>query len=156
MKRCNKWYFVWMRCSGGVIIWCRHLVTVNKCVVWRTANAGIKYQVTLTWRQTNDNDWPSLRESIWSYVLTATSSVVLRTHSHSDADSVLRCCLTPGKFSDEPDAAFWRFKSAFRPSTMLTRWMHVCTHNSGRYVVCKIICRTAPLISPAVPEIMLK
>lgn len=78
---------VWMRCSGGVIIRCRHLVTVNKCVVWRTANAGIKYQVTLTWRQTNDNDWPSLREPIWSYVFTATSRVGLRTHSHSATDS---------------------------------------------------------------------
>lgn len=79
MKRCPKWCFVWMRCSGGVIIRCRHLVTVNKCVVWRTANAGIKYQVTLTWRQTNDNDWPSLREPIWSYVFTATSHVGFRT-----------------------------------------------------------------------------
>lgn len=102
---------VWMRCSGGVIIRCRHLVTVNKCVVWRTANAGIKYQVTLTWRQTNDNDWPSLREPIWSYVFTATSRVgPQNTQSlwHWLSAAVV---LQPGKFSDEQDAAFWRFKS---------------------------------------------
>lgn len=73
---------VWMRCSGGVIIRRQHLVTVSQCVVWGTANAGLKYQVTLTWRQTNDNDW----ESMWSMCLlqqAASSS----EHTHSDTDS---------------------------------------------------------------------
>lgn len=80
-------FCVWMGCGGGVITQRRHLLTVNKGVVWRTANAGIKYQVALTWRQTNDNEWLLLREWIWSHVFTALSRLGLRTHSHSDTDS---------------------------------------------------------------------